>query len=214
MDRRGRAAQTSFMRCPEGTAKLPIFHPEREDAVYKTIILHADASRNAATRMQLAALIAEQQQAHLVCSAMTGISRYVYGRREPPPHGAVRADLAQLVTARARKVLLEHARLAGIHGIASYEERLVSDDAYGGLVLQSRYADLLIIGQADRDDPATGAALQDLPEYVILNGCHRQDRSRRLGRQPARRPRHQARPATAGQRRTGLGHHGRSRDRR
>ena len=139
--------------------------------MYKTIILHADASRNAATRMQLAALIAEQQQAHLVCSAMTGISRYVYGRREPPPHGAVRADLAQLVTARARKVLLEHARLAGIHGIASYEERLVSDDAYGGLVLQSRYADLLIIGQADRDDPATGAALQDLPEYVILNGC-------------------------------------------
>ncbi|MTW10038.1 universal stress protein [Pseudoduganella eburnea] len=142
-----------------------------EVAVYKTIVLHADASRSAPTRLQLAALIAEQQQAHLVCSAMTGISRYVYRGHDPVPHDVIRADLAQLATARARKVLVEHARLAGTHGVASYEERLVNDDAYGGLVLQSRYADLVILGQADRDDPATGASQQGLPEYVILNGC-------------------------------------------
>ena len=145
--------------------------PAVEVAMYKTIVLHADASRNAPTRMQLAALIAEQQQAHLVCSAMTGISRYVYRGHDPLPHDVIRADLAQAATARARQVLVEHARLASTHGVASYEERLVNDDAYGGLVLQSRYADLLILGQSDSDDPAIGAAQQGLPEYVILNGC-------------------------------------------
>lgn len=138
--------------------------------MYKTIILHADASRNAAVRLQLAAKIAEQQQAHLVCSAMTGISRYVYSGHDPLPH-QVRYDLAQMATARARQVLEEHGRLASSFGLSSYEERLVNDDPYGGLVLQSRYADLVILGQSDRDDPATGASQQDLPEFVILNGC-------------------------------------------
>ncbi|WP_342116400.1 universal stress protein [Pseudoduganella sp. OTU4001] len=139
--------------------------------MYKTIVLHADASRNAPTRMQLAALIAEQQQAHLVCSAMTGISRYVYSGHDPLPNHVIRIDLADMATARARQVLVDHAKLAQAQGVASYEERLVNDDPYGGLVLQSRYADLVILGQTDRDDPATGATQQGLPEYVILNGC-------------------------------------------
>lgn len=138
--------------------------------MYKTIILHADASRNAAARMHLAALIAEQQQAHLVCSAMTGISRHVYSGHEALPQHVMRSDLAELVTARARRILVEHAKMARAHDIASFEERLVNDDPYGGLVLQSRYADLVVLGQADRDDPATGATQQGLPEYVILNG--------------------------------------------
>lgn len=139
--------------------------------MYKTIILHADSSRNAATRLQLAAMLAEQQQAHLVCSATTGISRYVYRGHDPLPHSVQRADLAQLATARAREVLMAHAKLADAAGVSSFEERLVNDDPHGGLVLQSRYADLLILGQADRDDPLTGATQQGLPEYVILNGC-------------------------------------------
>jgi nucleotide-binding universal stress UspA family protein len=62
-------------------------------------------------------------------------------------------------------------RLAASLGVQSCEARLAYDDAYGGLVLQSRYADLLVVGQADSEDPATGALLQDLPESVILNGC-------------------------------------------
>ncbi len=139
--------------------------------MYKTIVLHADATRSAPLRLRIAAMLAEQQQAHLVCAAMTGISRYVYGPHDDMPHDVMRPDLAQLATARARQVLEEHARQAASLGVQSCEQRLVNDDAYGGLVLQSRYADLVVVGQADREDPATGALLQDLPEYVILNGC-------------------------------------------
>jgi nucleotide-binding universal stress UspA family protein len=173
MDWRSRPAQTGNFRrsaSERGSQTLLPFN-DVEDAVYKTIILHADKSRNAPTRMHLAALLAEQQQAHLVCSAMTGISRYVYRGHDALPHDVIRPDLAQLATARARQVLVEHARLADKAGVSSYEERLVNDDPYGGLVLQSRYADLLILGQQDRDDPASGASQQGLPEYAILNGC-------------------------------------------
>lgn len=139
--------------------------------MYKTILLHADAARSAPARLRLAALLATGQQGHLVCAAMSGISRYVYRQHESLPHAVMRPDLAELATARARQVLEQHGRLADKLGVPSHEERLVNDDAYGGLVLQSRYADLLVLGQADRDDPAGGALLQDLPEYMVLNGC-------------------------------------------
>ena len=137
----------------------------------KTILFHADAARSAPTRLRLAAMLAEQQQAHLICAAMTGISRYVYYQHAELPHDIIRPDLAQLAHRRASEVLESCADLASRLGVQSCEQRFVNDDAYGGLVLQSRYADLLVIGQADRDDPATGALLQDLPEYVLLNTC-------------------------------------------
>lgn len=134
---------------------------------YKTILLHADAARSAPLRVQLAAMLAAQQQAHLVCAAMTGISRYVY--RQAGADSALNVEQVQQATERARQALQQCAQLANQASLASCEQRLVADDAYGGLVLQARYADLIVVSQADRDDPATGALLQDLPEFVALN---------------------------------------------
>jgi nucleotide-binding universal stress UspA family protein len=139
--------------------------------MYKTILFHADASRSAPMRLRVAALLAQQQQAHLVCAAMTGISRYVYQQHEELPHDVIRPDLAQLMTAHTHRVLEDLGQMAAALGVQSCELRLVNDDAYGGLVLQARYADLLVVGQADRDDPATGALMQDLPEYLAMNSC-------------------------------------------
>jgi len=138
---------------------------------YKTILLHADNARGAAARLELAAQLAEQQQAHLVCAAMTGISRFVYRGKDGLARDVIRPDLAERARQGAQLTLDRHAALAERLGVQSCEQRLVDDDAYGGLTLQSRYADLLVVGQADRDDPATGALLQDLPEHVILNSC-------------------------------------------
>ncbi|MGO4378090.1 universal stress protein [Pseudoduganella sp. RAF53_2] len=138
---------------------------------YKTILVHADGSRGQAQRIELAAALAEQEEAHLVCAAMTGISRYVCGSPDALANGIVRPDLIDLVRRNARETLDNAASKLSRLGVESFETRLVDDDAYGGLLLQSRYADLVILGQADRDDPATGALLQDLPEYIMLNGC-------------------------------------------
>ncbi|WP_426338605.1 universal stress protein [Pseudoduganella sp. S-14] len=140
--------------------------------MYKTILLHADAARSAPARLRLAAMLAEQQQAHLVCTAMTGISRYAYRTHENQPYQVIRPDLAQMATANASLALDKLGRLADSLGLHSCERRLINDDAYGGLLLQARYADLVVLSQADRDDPATGGMLQDLPEQVILN-CSR-----------------------------------------
>lgn len=137
--------------------------------MYKTILLHVDAARSAPARLRLAALLAEQQQAHLVCAAMTGISRYAYRGHEDQPYQVIRPDLAQMASANASQALDKLGQLAGSLGLHSCERRLVNDDAYGGLLLQARYADLVVLSQADRDDPATGGMLQDLPEQVILN---------------------------------------------
>jgi nucleotide-binding universal stress UspA family protein len=139
--------------------------------MYKTILIHADASRSAGERLKAAAMLAGQQQAHLICAAMTGISRYVYRPHEQVPHDIIRPDLAQALTVGTRHMLEDFGRRAEGLGVQSCEQRLVNDDAYGGLVLQSRYADLVILSQADREDPATGALLQDLPEFVVLNTC-------------------------------------------
>ncbi len=137
---------------------------------YKTILVHADASRGAMRRLELAALLAEQQQAHLVCTAMSGISRFAYGA-DGAPHGMIRPDLAERAMQGAQAVLDRFRDATARLGVPPCEYRLVDDDAYGGLVLQSRYADLLVVGQSDRDDPATGGLLQDLPEYLVLNCC-------------------------------------------
>jgi nucleotide-binding universal stress UspA family protein len=139
--------------------------------MYKTILLHADATRSAPMRLRLAAMLAEQQQAHLICAAMTGISRYAYREHEDQPYQVIRPDLAQAASANASQALEKLAQLADSLGLQSCERRLVNDDAYGGLLLQSRYADLVVLGQADRDDPASGAMLQDLPEQIIMNCC-------------------------------------------
>jgi nucleotide-binding universal stress UspA family protein len=138
---------------------------------YKTILLHADGSRTAASRLALAAQLAQQQQAHLVCAAMTGISRYAYRYGDESGHGAIRPDLAERATQGAQAVLDQCEALAKKLYAPSCEYRLVDDDAHGGLTLQSRYADLVVVSQADRSDPVTGGMLQDLPEYVVLNSC-------------------------------------------
>lgn len=138
---------------------------------YKTILLHTDMARSAPVRTQLAATLARHQQAHLVCAAMTGVSRYVQKPGGRPPHTGFPADLMEIAARRAREALDDAAAMVGKLDVPSHEQRLVEDDAYGGLTLQARYADLVVVSQADRDDPATGSLLQDLPEHVVLNCC-------------------------------------------
>ncbi|RLM49521.1 universal stress protein, partial [Halobellus sp. Atlit-31R] len=48
---------------------------------YRTIIVHADASRHAPQRIRIAARLASEHEAHLVGVAAIGISREVF------PHG-------------------------------------------------------------------------------------------------------------------------------
>ena len=134
---------------------------------YKTILLHLDQSSRCDVRIQLAAQISQGFGAHLIGAAMTGISRHVFSRAE--------FDLTDPVFAHHRDHLRQHARDLLKHfeqvvasvGVDSVESRLVDDDAAGGMVLHSRYADLTLMGQFDSAATIPGV-MSNLPELVVL----------------------------------------------
>ena len=130
---------------------------------YKTVLVHVDQSQHCAARVKVAAEIAVAQEAHLDGAAMTGVSRYIY------PEGALYLS-AMLDTQRqhANEELDQFEAIAKANGVLSYETRLGEDDAAGGLALQARYSDLVILSQADPSE-SNNAELADLPEYVMLN---------------------------------------------
>ena len=137
---------------------------------YQTILVHVDASRHAEARIALAVRLAAVHGAHLVGAAMTGVSRFIF-------HGAnvdvARTGLAgqlDVLTGQANAALARFETLAGaVHGL-SFERRLVDDDAAGGLALQARYTDLVVLSQFDAGDPVARID-PDLQAYVMLNSA-------------------------------------------
>lgn len=130
---------------------------------YKSILVHVDQSRHAAQRIRVAAEIARNQQAHLIGSAMTGISSFI--QMEGAAFVATHLDGFR---DRALAALEVFDGIARSVGALSHEKRFIDDDVAGGLALQARYADLVVLSQNDLDEPDT-AFVADLPEYVMLN---------------------------------------------
>jgi nucleotide-binding universal stress UspA family protein len=135
---------------------------------YKTILVHVDDTPQAPDRVTFAARLANDQGAHLVGMAQTGISRFV---RETALPGVDLGDLTPLF-ANLRDAAGQRAArfdaLAQQAGVASFSHRV--DDEEPGLALARRalYADLVVVGRTAYDAPGiTGIA--GIPEYVALN---------------------------------------------
>jgi nucleotide-binding universal stress UspA family protein len=134
---------------------------------YRTIVVHVDHSLHAEARMQYAAQLAARCGAHLVGSAFSGISRYAeagstmllaqqHERRGEHDHGHGHD------TALAR-----FDAIAAAAGVLSHERRYADDEPAGGLALQGRYADLVIVSQTDLDDPAAAHLAGPVPAQVV-----------------------------------------------
>lgn len=135
---------------------------------YKTILVHVDQSRHAAARIKIAADMAIADNAHLIGAAMTGISRFFYQESAIDLTRTVIANQVEALYDRANQALAQFDAIARQMGVLSHEKRLVNDEPESSLSLQARYCDLVVISQADRDEPAAGV-VADLPEYVMLN---------------------------------------------
>lgn len=136
---------------------------------YKTILVHADHSARSNDRTALAARIAIDQQAHLVGTAVTGFLDEFY-RYSPMLMAAPIPQLAiDTLKNHAREALDQFEHTARAIGATAIESRPTDDDARQALVLQARYADLVVLGQNDPDEAATHAT-RDLTEYVALQG--------------------------------------------
>ncbi|MGZ3236706.1 MAG: universal stress protein [Burkholderiaceae bacterium] len=135
---------------------------------YKTILVHVDRSKHAEARIKLAAEIALAENAHLIGAAMTGISRFIYQDSAIDISQTVIAAQIDALNESANRALAQFDSIAKQIGVLSYEKRLVNDEPAGGLALQARYSDLVVVSQTDLDEP--GSSLEsDLPEYVMLN---------------------------------------------
>lgn len=134
---------------------------------YKTILVHVDHSRHAEARIRIAAQIAIAENAHLIGAAMTGVSRYVYEDGVNLAETVIAGQIKQFYE-RAEKSLVEFDAIANSLGVLSFERRLVTDEPEGGLALQARYADLVVVSQPDMDESGS-TILAGLPEYVMLN---------------------------------------------
>jgi nucleotide-binding universal stress UspA family protein len=135
---------------------------------YKTILVHVDQSSHAAARIKIAAEIAIAEEAHLVGAAMSGLSRFVYQESAFGVAGSIIAAQVDALYASANQALVEFEKIAKSMGVLSYEKRLVDDEPEGGLVLQARYSDLVVVSQTDTEDTFS-RVISDLPEYLMLN---------------------------------------------
>lgn len=142
--------------------------------MYKTIVVHIDGGADQGSRLRAAALLANDHGAHLVGSAETGISWRAYvlmagsaGVPVPEPESDFQG-LRDAAHARLDVFRREAARL----GVASLEARMADDDPRYALLLQSRYADLIVLSQ-DRPDTGDGVPpqIRQLPEFLALRGA-------------------------------------------
>jgi len=136
----------------------------------KTILVHVDGGAAQDSRLRAAALLANAFDAHLVGSADTGIGWLDYALLT----GAVAATTAgpdfDILRGGARARLDGFEDAARRLGVTSFEARLVEDEARYALLLQSRYADLVVLSRGAQADPAQPMRARALPDHMALHG--------------------------------------------
>lgn len=134
--------------------------------MFKTIIVHVDDKPSMETRLRAAAGLAKTHDAHLVGCAATGLSWPAYamlaGSMAVTPISEFDA-----MRESGRHSLARFAERARLFGVQSVEQRLVEDEHRDALLLQSRYADLVVTSLADGGQ----AAMRGLPQYLALHSA-------------------------------------------
>lgn len=138
---------------------------------YKTILVQVDDSKNSNTRIEIAAQLAKAEQAHLIGTALTGVSRFLYETVAVDASAPNIAPYLETLRRRAEQTLVPFESIAQRIGVPSIEKRLTDNDAFIGLSMQARYSDLVVLGQYDPEGNAP-SSYANLPEHVAMNsGC-------------------------------------------
>jgi len=135
---------------------------------YKTVLVHVDESERSALRTRFAAEIAKAEDAHLIGTAVTGVSRFIYQDGNISANDPNLTIHLNFLRERAEKAISNFNTIVDRIGIQSFESVIANDEAGGGIGLQARYSDLVIIGQTNPDEPSP-SVLPDFPEYIVMN---------------------------------------------
>ncbi|WP_306397625.1 universal stress protein [Telluria beijingensis] len=143
--------------------------------MYRTIVVYVDGAAGQESRLRAAALLAADHGAHLIGMTATGVSWLDYAvltGSMAAPSPLLAADFQSLRDA-AQQRLAGFLQQAALLGIESPETHASDDDVAFALLLESRYADLVILSQ-EGDGKSEHAGLgraTHLPEYVALHGA-------------------------------------------
>ncbi len=135
---------------------------------YKTILVHLDESLRAQERVKIASRIAIEDDAHLVGASMIGIATQSYEQTNMIERDPNLAKHIEFLRERAKLAVTQFNATAQQMGVASYEGRVVDGEAMEGMALQARYSDLVIVGQADPEEPAPSVP-PDFPHHVVMH---------------------------------------------
>jgi nucleotide-binding universal stress UspA family protein len=139
--------------------------------MYKTIVVHIDGGARQESRLRAAALLAVKHGAHLVGSGATGLSMMDYSLLTGGMTAPVIGDEFQGLRDAAAAHLEAFLQAARHLGVAAPESRLIEDDPRYALLLQSRYADLVVLSQDGGAEPDRLVRTRGLPEHVALRGA-------------------------------------------
>jgi len=134
---------------------------------FKDLLVVVDHGRNCAARIDVAARVARDFDAHLIglyASAPPHVQLAVLVQF-PPEVREMQARAGHEAALKARTLFSEHIEGSGF-GLST-EWREAEGDVADVASLHARYADLAVIGQADPEGVALGAA-RDLPARLIL----------------------------------------------
>ncbi|MBY0572597.1 MAG: universal stress protein [Undibacterium sp.] len=135
---------------------------------YKTVLVHIDDTPASTVRSRIAAMLAQQFDSHLVATALTGLSHYIFEASHIAMGDPNIAHHLTLLRQRAERAVTQfQLEMQGVE-LLSIESGISNDDANGGMGLRARYADLLIIGQTDRNQ-LSPSVMSDFPEYMLVH---------------------------------------------
>jgi nucleotide-binding universal stress UspA family protein len=151
---------------------------EKGRGMIKTIVVHVDGTPAQDSRMRAAARLAGEFGAHLVGSAAIGISWMDFAMLTSNVGAPIPADDFTAMRSAAAERLRGFEHEARQLGVASFEGRVVEDDADFGLLLAARYADLVVLSQDSEPPPGAAPGMlaaapgrtRRLPERVTLHG--------------------------------------------
>jgi nucleotide-binding universal stress UspA family protein len=135
---------------------------------YKTVLVHVDETNRSNCRVRIAAEIANLEEAHLIGTAVTGVSRFIYQDGNISANDPNLTIHLNFLRERAEKATANFNKTVSELGLSSYESTIANDEAGGGIGLQARYSDLVVLGQTNRDEPSP-SVLPDFPEYIVMN---------------------------------------------
>lgn len=136
----------------------------------KTIVVHIDSTPRCSTRVKLAAQLANEYDAHLIGVAPSGWPALVIMPGLIDPMVPVTPVDTEPARARCQSALAAFEQQVQSLGVASFETRLVEEEAGLALATHGLCSDLIIVGQT-RGVDSEPAAQADFPEWVMLNGA-------------------------------------------